>query len=59
MVRRITLAAAAVAFVAMPFAGTSHAGCTSDLLNTPRPPDPHSITATYYQAVQQFIACAV
>ncbi|HEV2890484.1 MAG TPA: hypothetical protein VGX28_08915 [Frankiaceae bacterium] len=53
---RTSLAAAALALVAVPFAGTSHAGCTSDLIGT-RPPDPHSITATYIHAAQDFVAC--
>ncbi|HEX8004107.1 MAG TPA: hypothetical protein VF519_15570 [Mycobacteriales bacterium] len=55
---RTLLAATALALVAVPFAGPSQAGCTSDLLGT-RPPDPHSITATYIQAAADFVACAV
>ena len=55
---RSVLAATALALVAVPFAGTSHAGCTTDLLGT-RPPDPHSITATYINAALDFVACAV
>lgn len=57
MRRALAATALALGTVVLPFAGTAHASCLTDLIADPTPSNPHSITYHYITITTTFVDC--